>query len=112
MMRRYFGDENNPASPPLWAELQYPAWALDGGIILLLLYNVVLIRNAYHEYKICRKLEKTAIASYAAMIFACNVGTLALMFGFTPFTTQMGVQYWFLAGVLHGVAQLPRSELE
>jgi len=46
------------------------------------------------------------------MIFAANAGVLALVFGFTPFTTQVGLQYWFLAGVLHGVAQLPKQVLE
>lgn len=111
MMRLYFGDENNEQSPPLWAELQWPAWALDGGLVLFLLYNMVLIRNAWHEFALCRKLHHTSVAPYAAMIFASNAGTLALVFGFTPFTTQIGLQYWFLAGVLHGVAQLPRGEL-
>jgi hypothetical protein len=27
-----------------------------------------------------------------------------LIFSFTPFVTQIGIQYWFLAGALHGVA--------
>jgi hypothetical protein len=111
MMRLYFGDEDNPRSPPLWAELQWPAWVLDGGIVMLVLYNTVLVRNAWHEFVLCRRLHHTSVASYAAMIFASNAGVVALVFGFTPFTTQIGLQYWFLAGVLHGVAQLPRGEL-
>jgi hypothetical protein len=111
MMRLYFGDENNAASPPLWAELQWPAWALDGGIVLLLLYMFALLRNSWHEFVLCRKLQKTSIASYAAMIFASNAGVFALVFGFTPFTNQVGLQYWFLAGVLHGAAQLSRPQL-
>ncbi len=111
MMRLYFGNEDNPKSPPLWAELQWPAWALDGGFVLLLLYNIALIYNALHEFRLCRKLHRTSLAPYAAMIFASNAGVLALVFGFTPFTTQIGLQYWFLAGVLHGAAQLPGREL-
>jgi hypothetical protein len=27
-----------------------------------------------------------------------------MIFSFTPFVAQMGIQYWFLAGALHGVA--------
>jgi hypothetical protein len=111
MMRAYFGDEANPSSPPLWAEVQYPAWALDGGFVLLLLYSAVLLRNAWHEFSICRRLHRTSVAYFAAMIFACNVGALGLTHGFTPFTTQIGLQYWFLGGVLHGVAKLPPEEL-
>jgi hypothetical protein len=111
MMRLYFGNENNPKSPPLWAELQWPAWALDGGFVLLILYNFVILQNAWHEFQLCRKLHHTPAAAYAAMIFASNAGVIALVFGFTPFTTQIGLQFWFLAGVLHGVAQLRQQEL-
>jgi hypothetical protein len=110
MMRSYFGDESNPDSPPLWAEVQYPAWALDGGFVLLLLYSAVLLRNTWHEFAICRRLHRTSLAYLATMIFACNVGALGLTLGFTPFTTQIVLQYWFLAGVLHGIAKLPHKE--
>jgi len=51
------------------------------------------------------------VAPDLAVIVASNAGVLALMFGFAPFTTQIGVQYWFLAGVLHGVSKLPMKEL-
>jgi hypothetical protein len=35
---------------------------------------------------------------------SANLGVAALIFTFTPFNTQVGIQYWFLAGALHGVA--------
>jgi hypothetical protein len=35
---------------------------------------------------------------------SANLGTAVLIFSFTPFVTQIGIQYWFLAGALHGVA--------
>jgi len=31
-----------------------------------------------------------------------NIGTLALVVTFVPFTTQIGLQFWFLEGLLHG----------
>jgi hypothetical protein len=111
MMRLYFGDERNMQSPPIWAELQWPAWVLDGGVVILVLYNLVLLRNTIYEYRTCQRLRGSSVAPYLAMIVAANAGVIALVFGFTPFTTQLGLQYWFLAGVLHGVAQLPRQEL-
>ena len=43
MMRRYFGNENNLDSPAIWAEVQFAAWVLDGGIVLLSLYLIALI---------------------------------------------------------------------
>jgi hypothetical protein len=111
MMRLYFGDESNASSEPLWAEIQFPAWALDGGIVLLVLYMLVLLQDTWMETRNCIALRTTAVASDMAVIVASNAGVLALIFSFTPFTTQIGLQYWFLAGVLHGVAQLPKKEL-
>ena len=36
--------------------------------------------------------------------FAANLGIAVMVISFTPFVTQIGIQYWFLAGALHGVA--------
>jgi hypothetical protein len=111
MMRLYFGDESNIDSPSIWAELQIPAWLLDGGIILIILYGAALVVTASYELRIAKssaieEKEKGSELSFAAAaVIAANIGTLALVFGFTPFTTQIGMQYWFLAGALHGVVQ-------
>ena len=45
------------------------------------------------------------LAQVGVVVLAANLGTAALIFSFTPFVTQVGIQYWFLAGALHGVAQ-------
>jgi hypothetical protein len=45
------------------------------------------------------------LAQCGAVVLAADFGTAALIFSFTPFVTQVGIQYWFLAGALHGVAQ-------
>jgi hypothetical protein len=39
---------------------------------------------------------------WAATVAAVNIGTLALVFSFVPFVTQVGLQYWFLEGALYG----------
>jgi hypothetical protein len=109
MMRHYFGDEDNDRSPMIWAEIQWPAWVLDGGIVLLVLYNLALILETMQEYRICRRHHDPTVRANGAIIFAVNAGAIALVFGFTPFTTQVGMQYWFLAGVLHGSAMLHRG---
>lgn len=103
MMRNYFGDQFNPDSPMIWAEVQWPAWILDGGIILLLLYVAAAVATVRHEVAIAQS-KKAQLASLAAIVLACNAGVLAWTFSFTPFTTQLGLQFWFLAGALHGVA--------
>lgn len=105
MMRYYFGNPWSRQSSALWAELQLPAWILDGGIILTVLYCFALLATAGYEYRLARSPGHYGLRSWAAIIFAINGGTLGLIFGFTPFTTQIGMQYWFLAGALAGAAR-------
>ena len=104
-MRHYFGDPLNPDSPLIFTELQIVAWILDGGFVLLSLYSVALLRTAAHDFQLARVTRNPKLRAWAAVIFSVNAGTVALVFGFTPFTTQIGLQYWFLAGALHGAAQ-------
>jgi hypothetical protein len=103
MMRTYFGDEGNKESPPIWSEMQISAWLLDGGVPLMLLYVGALVVAARREFQVALKAPDRETRSLAAIVFAANAGTLLLIFGFTPFTTPVGIQYWFLAGALHGL---------
>ena len=105
MMRYYFGNPWSRHSGALWAELQFPAWILDGGIILTVLYCFALLATAWYEYRLASAPGNSNLRAWAAIIFAINGGTLGLIFGFTPFTTQVGLQYWFLAGALAGAAR-------
>jgi hypothetical protein len=40
------------------------------------------------------------VRACAAVVLAANFGTAALIFSFTPFVTQIGLQFWFLAGAV------------
>ena len=103
MMRYYFGNQDNPRSPSLWAELQWPAWALDGGWVLLLLYQGVVLRQLWYEWSLITYRRDVVLRRIAGVVFAVNLGTVALIFGYTPFTNQVGLMYWFMAGLLHGM---------
>jgi hypothetical protein len=104
MMRHYFGDPTNAQSSAIFAELQFIAWILDGGFLLPALYCCALIVTGIHEIRIVKLGQRHRGGSWLAAAATINAGTLALVFGFTPFTTQTGLQYWFLAGALHAVA--------
>jgi hypothetical protein len=108
MMRLYFGDEYNPDAPLIWSEIQFPSWILDGGVPLLLLYLLALGVTTWREWRIVRRSPDEEMKTWGTPIFAANLGTLALIFSFTPFTAPVGMQYWFLAGVLHGAWALRR----
>lgn len=104
MMRFYFGDERNRESPMIWAEIQWPAWILDGGVPLMLLYTGALVSATVYGFRLARKHPDDGVRSMAGLILAMSVGTLALLFSYTPFASPSGVQFWLLAGALHGVA--------
>jgi hypothetical protein len=102
LMRGYFGDVGNLDSSELWAEVQPNAWIIDGGFLLLGLYTLALLATVAYEVRLVRTLWNSDDRLCAAAVAAVNVGTLALIFTFVPFTTQVGLQFWFLEGALHG----------
>jgi hypothetical protein len=103
MIAAYFGGGVNPDGASLWAEIQVTAWAIDGGIVLLLMYGGVLVVTLATEARVALYHRDPKVRACAAVVLAANLGTTALIFSFTPFVTQIGLQFWFLAGALHGI---------
>jgi len=109
MSATYFGRATLDA-PILWAEIQLAGWILDGGILLMALYCAALAASSIYEFGVAARSANPAIAACGAAVFAANLGPIAMIVSFTPFMTQIGVQYWFLAGALHGVVQQARQD--
>ena len=91
-------------SPPIWAEIQFTSWVVDGGILLVILYVAALAIVALAQWNVATREAHPRLATCGAVVLSANLGVAALIFSFTPFNTQIGLQYWFLAGALHGVA--------
>lgn len=96
MISYYFGDDTNPLSTPLHAEIQWTAWVIDGGILLMGLYFFALVvaiiacawqalRSTDHWY-----------SAWAALVSAYGVAVLALTFSYVPFIGQAGMEFWLL----------------
>jgi len=102
MMHGYFADRTKIESTEIWAEVQPSAWLLDGGIFLLGLYGLALLVTIYHQWKLTLGLARPEDRRWAATVAAVNLGTVALVFSFVPFATQVGLQFWFLEGALYG----------
>jgi len=103
MAASYFStfSERNPA---MWAEIQLAGWVIDGGFLMLGLYGGALVVTALSQWRVAMVPNDSRLATCGAVVLAANLGTAAMIFSFTPFVAQMGIQYWFLAGALHGVA--------
>jgi len=89
-----------------FAELQPNGWIIDGGILLLLGYAAALLTTLISEYRIAMYASDATLSDQAAIIVALNVGVFALVFSFVPFVSQVGIQFWFLAGALHGAQHI------
>jgi hypothetical protein len=109
MMYDYFGDHQNFNSPPIWAEIQWPAWIVDGGFILVFLSGAALLATLHHGFFLSIRSRDARTRSMAAIIASINMGFLALTFSYPVFASTMGIQFWFLAGSLHGVLSVRRN---
>lgn len=120
----YFGDHSAAADlthGSIWAEVQFNAWILDGGIPLLVVYLVALVLAMLGTWRLARSSAAGARAAstsasaapvpaqvllsrdgyWAAVIFALNIGVLALCFSYTPFVAPVGARFWLLWGLAH-----------
>jgi hypothetical protein len=109
MIAMYYSGSADPSAEGLWAEIQLTGWAIDGGVPLLLLYIGALVVTLVTELRVARSHPNAKVRACASVIFAANFGTSAMIFSFTPFVTQIGLQFWFLAGALQGIAPVGRS---
>jgi hypothetical protein len=106
MIAAHFGGDQ----PALWAEIQVAGWGIDGGIPLVVLGIAAPIVALLAQAKIALSDSDAKVRACAAVALAANLGTAALIFSFTPFVTQIGLQFWFLAGAVQGIATLPRAQ--
>ena len=103
MAAGYFGS-STPNSGAMWAEVQFTGWMIDGGVLMIAVYLGALAVTTITEWQIAQATQYPRLAVCAAVILAANIGPALMIVSFTPFVTQAGIQYWFLAGALHGVA--------
>ena len=99
MVSNYF---KVPSAKAMYAEVQPAAWIIDGGLPLLILYGLALLSSLMWGLKMVRRLPDPTDRLWASAVVAANIGTLVLVLTFVPFMTQVGLQFWFLEGLLHG----------
>jgi hypothetical protein len=111
MLSYYFG-ERGSRSRGLFAEVQPNVWMLDGGVPLVLLYSLALIATLIGDLLLIRSLAEPDDRLVATIVVAANVGTVGLVLTFIPFGTAVGMQFWFLEGMLRGaMADRPRRHM-
>jgi hypothetical protein len=96
MMNHYFGDPRRS----FWVEVQWTGWLYDGGILLMLLYPLALCITTYTAARIAFLVRDTAVSTWATIIFAYDVGALALSFSYPNFAATVGIEFWLINALL------------
>ncbi len=111
MANAYFGN-NTPSSPSLWAEIQWTAWVFDGGVLVVVLYPLALLVTTFWAFRLAlRRQEHGEFWLWGTLIFAYDLGALALTFSYPFFMSQVGMEFWLLNAALFGAfVQAARQE--
>jgi hypothetical protein len=110
MMRTYFGNQSN-ASPPIWVEIQWTGWLLDGGVPLMVAQAGCLIVALGEAIRLALRndAEGQELAKFAAMLAGYGVGALALTFNSCPFASTMGLDFWLLNATIFAASRQLQS---
>ncbi len=100
MMNNYFGDNSDPNTSMIWAEEQFTAWLLDGGVPLILVYLYAVVLTVLFAYRLSLSRIDPEMAIFAAVICAYDVGALATCFSYPFFGSQSGMEFWMINAVL------------
>ena len=104
MMSHYFG-HGEFAADALWAEIQWTAWAYDGGWIMVVAYPLALLIALWVAFSIGKNERYGAVGLWAAILTAYGFSVLAVTFDYSFFNSQGGLEFWLLNAALFSVAQ-------
>jgi hypothetical protein len=94
MMRSYFGDEDNPRSTPIWVEIQFTAWVIDGGIPLLATYLLAVCMTLFLTLRDAIRCPDPWLSTWGLLVVGYDIAIFAAMFSYVPFIGQMGLEFW------------------
>jgi hypothetical protein len=106
----YFGDSWNPFTRPLWVEIQWTGWLFDGGVPLILLYVAAIFLICRQVWRFTQDRKIGDLAFWAGLIFAYNIGAIAVTFNYPLFIGQGGMEFWLLNATLVVAALRAKSE--
>jgi hypothetical protein len=103
MMNTYFGDANEFGATPIHVEIQLTGWLLDGGWPMWLLYGSAILVSLLAVFRLTAS-RNPDVAELAMVVLAVQVFITGMTLAGPVFNTQLGVLFWTLVALLHGVA--------
>ncbi len=92
----YFGDRFNPIIRPIWVEIQWTAWLVDGGIPMIIVYMGAILAAMKAVWLVVGRGLKTELIVWGALILAYDVGAIVTTFNYPLFIGQGGMEFWIL----------------
>jgi hypothetical protein len=105
---QFFGDKSVPTT--IWVEVMWPAWIVDGGMPLTAFYVLAITAAMINSVRIALTSRSREISFWATVILASNLSVIATTFSYVTFVSPIGMQFWFLAAVLHASELRFRAE--
>lgn len=105
MMYAYFGEPNDPNSPPLWAEVTLTGWVFDGGVPLLLCGYAAMVVGLWAVARLAWRTRSRRVADFAAVVAGVSVAAFATTISAHVFVAQSGMMYLLLTAA---VLAIPR----
>jgi hypothetical protein len=109
MMSHYFGIKDDPNCTPIWVEIQWTGWLLDGGLPLIFFYTTAILVAMWAAWKIARSPRPGDLPRWAMLIVAYDMAVLAVTFNYPVFIGSGGMEFWFLNALLFAAAQSPAT---
>ncbi|HYV46855.1 MAG TPA: hypothetical protein VFA20_18450 [Myxococcaceae bacterium] len=100
MINSYLGSRDDPERGPLWAEIQLTGWVYDGGVLMIALYVLALLLAMRQAAWIAVKAPFSPLWIWAAILFAYDVGAMAMTFSYPVFIGQSGMEFWLFNAAL------------
>ena len=108
MVNAYLGDDSDPERAAIWVEIQWTGWLVDGGVPLILAYVAALFLALWTAWRIALSRatdHRDNLWLWGALLFAYNVGALAVTFSYPLFIGQGGLEFWLLNAVVFSAAR-------
>jgi len=102
MMQNYFGDPNSD-SAGLHAEIMMTGLLYDGGILLILAYAGIIGVTLWRVFAIALRSNDPSLRNWASLVFAYDIGAVALTFSYPLFVSEAGVEFWLFNALALGM---------
>jgi hypothetical protein len=114
MIATYFGGGGSVEAKPIWVEIMWAAWIVDGGLPLLLAYLAAIGVTLVTTLRIARAPPLSAATGdlpfWAGIVAAYSIGAFALTFSYPFFISQSGMEFWLLNAALFAAYRHARAE--